>query len=200
MFNRNELRTLVENEIKGDFFVSGHLKRCFNKIHLIKETEFDEEIVFAGIMLHAIGFPQHLKFNQDLISTSLNLAKRFLQKSSFPKEKIDSVLHCIEESHLKGKPKTPEAILVHDLNLLDEIGALGILKDSLLFKLKKISLQEFLEKQKTKSFLLNEAFIGEKAKKEAEKGISLFNSFVKALEEELKFTEKKDNPKIVLKQ
>lgn len=186
MFDRNEFKRLVENEIKNDFFVSGHINRCFNNLDLIKEMDFDEEIVYAGILLHSIGFPMSLKFNQDLIQTSLNLAKKFLSRTNFPKEKIDSVFHCIQESHLKGDPKTTEAILVHDLNLLDEISSIGILKDSVLFNLRKISLQKFLEEQKTKSILLKQAFFSDKAKNLAEQKLLLFNSFVLNLEKELK--------------
>ena len=186
MFNRIELKRLVEKEIKGNFFVSKHINNCFTNLDLISENSFDEEIVFAGILLHAVGFPSTLKFNQDLILTSLNLAKNFLKQSFFPENKIDAVLHCIQESSLKGKPKTIEAILVHDLNLLDEISSIGLMKEVVLFNSRKILLKKFLEEQKTKSFLLNEAFFSDKAKTLAKPKISFFSSFVENLEKELK--------------
>ncbi|MFH1663687.1 MAG: hypothetical protein ABH986_02675 [archaeon] len=186
MFDRNELKRLTENQAKKDFFSAGHINRCFDCLELIKENSFDEETVFAGILLHSIGFSQSVKFNQDLIQTSLNLAKKFLVASGFPKEKTDFVLHCIQEAGLKGQPKTIEAILVHEVNLLDEISAVGIVKDSVLFYLKKISLKSFLEEEKTKAFLLKTAFFTEKAKILAEKRMVLLDSFVESLETELK--------------
>jgi len=185
MFNKNELKRLVEKEAK-DFFTLNHINRCFNYLELIKENEFDEETVNAGILLHAVGFSQSTKFNQDLIHTSLNLAKKFLLQAGFPDEKQEQVLYCIKESGLKGKPKTQEAVLVHDVNLLDEISSIGLIKESILFYQKKISLQKFLEQQKTKSILLNQAFFSDKAKKSAEQKILLFNSFIQSLESELK--------------
>ncbi|PJA21145.1 MAG: hypothetical protein COX63_00380 [Candidatus Diapherotrites archaeon CG_4_10_14_0_2_um_filter_31_5] len=185
MFNKNELKRLVEKESK-DFYTLNHINRCFNYLELIKEKEFDEEIVDAGILLHFIGFSQSTKFNQDLIQTSLNLAKKFLSQAGFPAEKQGSVLYCIEESGLKGKPKSIESILVHDVNLLDEISSIGLVKESVLFNQKKISLKQFLGELKTKSILFNQAFFSVKAKKEAEKGISLFVSFVESLENNLK--------------
>lgn len=185
MFNRNELKRLVEKEAK-DFYTLGHINRCFKNLESIKENSFDEETVFASILLHSIGFTQTLKFNQDLTETSKNLGKKFLIASHFPKEKVDSVFYCIQESGIKGKPKTIEAILVHDSNLLDEISSIGLIKESILFYQKKIPLKQFLEEQKTKSFLLKEAFFSEKAKEIAEQKISFFNSFVHSLESELK--------------
>ena len=185
MFDRNELKRLVEREAK-DFYTLSHVNRCFLNLELIKENSFDEEIVFAGILLHAVGFSQAIKFNQDLIQTSLNSAKKFLIKANFPKEKTDSVFYCIRESHFRGKPKTIEAVLVHDANLLDEVSAVGIIKESVLFHQKKISLKKFLEEQKTKSFLLNEVFFSGKAKKLAEPRIAFFNFFVEGLEFQLK--------------
>ena len=127
-----------------------------------------------------------VKFNQDLISTSLNLGKKILVKSHFPMEKTEQVFYCIKESHLKGNPKTTESILVHDLNLLDEIGSIGIIKDIILFNSRKILFQKFLEEEKTKSFLLKKAFFSEKAKLLAGEKLILFDSFVSALEKELK--------------
>lgn len=185
MFNKTELKRLTEKESKN-FFVPGHINRCFDLLDEIKENSFDEEIVSAGILLHLSGFSMHLKFNQDLIKTSVNLAKKFLISSNFPEEKTDAVIHCIEESGIKGKPKSTEAVLVHDLNMLDEVSSVGIIKDSVLFNLRKIPLRKFLEEQKTKSFLLNEAFFSVKAKNLAEPRTLLFDSFVKSLEKELK--------------
>lgn len=185
MFNKNELKRLVEKEAK-DFFTLNHINRCFDYLDLIKEKEFDEETVHAGILLHLVGFTQSAKFNQDLIQTSLNLAKKFLIQSGFPAEKQDSVFYCIKESGLKGKPKTIESILVHDANLLDEISAVGLIKESILFHQKKISLKQFLNELKTKSILFNQAFFSAKAKQLAEPKILFFNSFVYSLESELK--------------
>ena len=185
MFNKSELKRLVEKEAK-DFYTLNHINRCFNNLELIKETKFDEEIVNAGILLHSIGFTQATKFNQDLVHTSLNLAKKFLSQTGFPAEKKDLVLYCIQESGLKGKPKTIESILVHDSNLLDEISSVGLIKESILFYQKKISLKQFLNELKTKSVLFNEAFFSVKAKQLAEPKIVFFNSFIQSLESELK--------------
>jgi len=186
MFNRNELKRLVEIEAEKDFFTAGNINRCFRNLDLIKENSFDEEIVFAGMLLHSIGFSQHLKFNQDLIKTSENLSKKFLIKSLFPKQKTDAVIYCIQESGLNGKPKTPEAVLVHDSNLLDEASVIGFIKDSVLFNLRKIPLTKFLEEQKTKSFLLKESFFSEKAKSLSEKKISLLDYLIEDLKNEIR--------------
>jgi len=186
MFDRKEFKRLVEKELKTDFFTPGHINRCFENLEKIKDSFFDEELVFAGIFLHSAGFPMSLKFNQDLVSTSMNLAKKILNESNFPKEKTEAVFHCIQEAGLKGQPKTIEAILVRDVNLLDEISAVGLIKEISVFSSRKISLRKFLEEQKSNSFLLKEAFLTDKAKTLSEEKISLFNSFIESLEKDLK--------------
>ena len=46
----------------------------------------------------------------------------------FPAEKIPAVIDAIRQHVANGRPATPEAILLHDADLLELLGAVGIMR------------------------------------------------------------------------
>jgi uncharacterized protein len=181
------LENLVKKELKGiPLFGLSQINRVKNFVLQISHgKEFDFEIVELAVMLHNIGAKQFLQFNQDLIKTSKNMAKNFLKKLDYKDKRIESVLHCIEEMHLKGHPKTFEAKIIHDAVQLDYIGAIGFTKDSIVFWIQRKSLQEFFEFIKFKSIFLKETFFTEKGRELSIKGIRIYKEFVEDFEKNL---------------
>jgi len=187
MFDTKTLEHLVNAELReAALFGLSHIERAKKNFDSIKEElKFDEEVASLSLMLHCVGARQWIQFNQDLTATSVNLTKRFLTQANYPSKNFDQIIHCVQESGLSGKPKTIEAMLVHDANMLDEIGAIGILKDSVLFVKQRKTQEQFLDCLRAKSFHLNETFFTEKGRELSEEGIEYYVSFVKILQKEL---------------
>ena len=177
----------MEKELKGISLVGlSQINRVQKNIEKIsKKKECDEMVLNAALMLHNVGVKRHLEFHQNLMHSNLNLSKSFLKNNFFPMEKIDLVLHCIQEAHLRGKPKSIEAKLLHDAVLLDEIGTIGIVKDSFVLLKQKNSAKQLLEFLNAKNVLLKETFFTVKGKSLARERIAEFEKNVKGLEKEL---------------
>lgn len=187
MFDKLMLEKLVEKELEGlQFLGLAQIRRVRKNSEEIKKgLHFNEEILELSVMLHNIGAKQWLQFNQDLAQTSLAMAKIFLRKINFSLKEIPLIEHCIQEIGLNGKPKTTEARILHDSVMLDEIGAIGVLKDSFVFSRQKKSVDEIKQFLRAKSFHLKNAFFTEKGEELSREGIEFYVSFVELLEKEL---------------
>lgn len=160
-----------------------HLKKVRENAGLISAgTEFDSEVLEASILLHDLGVQDWMRFRQDHVQTSIALAKKFLGSIDFPKPKTEAVLHCIQEHSFDGKPRTIEAKILHDADLLDNIGAIGILHECYALGLEKTHFREALSYLKKISLTLPSAFFTEKGKTLSREKLSFFQDFVEQLE------------------
>lgn len=123
---RNIIHQYVK-DLTGDRLASGY-GHCYRVYHLARELEsdYDDDILFAACFLHDLettGSDYHLK--------SAIKAEQLLHEVGYPPEKIDTVIECIK-THIPGdKPKIKEAQLLHDANLLDSLGAIGVIRLSI---------------------------------------------------------------------
>lgn len=106
-------------------------------LHLAQTAamSFDDDILHAAVWLHDLGvFEGHRPANPALLATWDNVAyacrviPELLQHWNFPPEKIPAVIHAIEQHAAHCQPTTPEAILLHDADLLEQLGAVGIMR------------------------------------------------------------------------
>ncbi len=187
MHNARALEEFAKSRLKGipllGFACTLRVKR--NAGIISKGMDFDENLLHAAIYLHNIGMEQALKYNQDAIATSLSLAKRFMLNNNFRKEESDKILHCISEAHLNGKPKTNEAKILHDAKMLDEIGATGILNDCYALAQRKSPSMQIVSHFQAKASLLKSAFFTQAGKELSTEKIGLYETFAKALGNEL---------------
>ncbi|HOV15597.1 MAG TPA: HD domain-containing protein [Spirochaetota bacterium] len=108
--------------------VASGFSHCHRVYHLARELDvdnYDDEILYAACYLHdtVVGFDGHLK--------SAEKAEQILHEIGFPATKINQVVDAIK-SHWPGEnPKTVEAKLLHDANLIDSLGAIGIVRLSI---------------------------------------------------------------------
>jgi len=110
-------------------FTAGRLasgfSHCHRVYHLAKELDvedYDDDILHAACYLHdtVVGQDGHLQ--------SAEKAEHILQEVGFKANKIDSVVECIK-THWHGlKPTQTEAKLLHDANLIDSLGAIGVVR------------------------------------------------------------------------
>lgn len=84
---------------------------------LKKHKDADPEITLLGVWLHDLGQYQGLSKRvnetEDHAVTSEKVAKIFLEKNNYPKEKMAKVLHCVRAHRCKDVlPQTKEAKIV----------------------------------------------------------------------------------------
>ena len=96
---------------------------------------YDDDIVFAAAFLHDLGVfighrpedPEALRaWNH--VTYVCDRAPGLLDSFDFPTEKIPAVLACIHEHQPHDEPQTFEATLLRDADILEQLGAIGILR------------------------------------------------------------------------
>ena len=98
---------------------------------LARDEKADATVVDLGILFHDIGkdsveFSQHAK-------EGAGICRKDLQRLKVNHELIDAVVHCVEThgwAHIEGdpKPKTKEAKIVFDADMIQQLGCMGIVK------------------------------------------------------------------------
>jgi uncharacterized protein len=126
--SRNMIHQYVK-DLTGDRLASGY-GHCYRVYHLARELDnnFDDDVLFAACFLHDLttGTDENVIYEE-----SAEKAEQLLHEVGFPAEKISAVTECIK-THLYGKnPQSKEAQLLHDANLLDSLGAIGIVRLSI---------------------------------------------------------------------
>ena len=96
---------------------------------------YDDDVVFAAAFLHDLGvFIGHRPEDPialahwDHVAYACNLAPELLISFGFPEQKIPAVLDCIREHQPHDTPQTLEATLLRDADILEQLGAIGILR------------------------------------------------------------------------
>ena len=95
----------------------------------------DDDILYAACWLHDLGvFIGHRPEDPALLATWDNVAYAIAQtpplllRLGFPADKIPAVQAAIRDHHPQARPTTIEAILLHDADLLELLGAVGLLR------------------------------------------------------------------------
>jgi uncharacterized protein len=172
---------LFSRKCSGNNFVAGfdHYQRVYRLAkRLVKK--FDDDILFTACFLHDIDSTRpHNEF-------SAKKAKHFLSSTSFPKDKITRVYEAIKEHVKGGQPRSKEAIILHDADLLDFLGATGIVRLPVIavnyFKINE--LEELIMVLK-KYFNVQNYLILPSAKRLAQKKINLMKKFISQLKKEI---------------
>lgn len=99
------------------------------KLAQVDKVEVDEDVVFAAALLHDMGgFPPYEKEGIDHALRSTQVVDDILEPAGFPMEKSEAVKKAIlTHSYYETlKPETPEALVLHDADTLDFLGAISI--------------------------------------------------------------------------
>ncbi|MCC6587017.1 MAG: HD domain-containing protein [Bryobacterales bacterium] len=96
---------------------------------------YDGEVVFAAVWLHDLGvFVGHRPEDPaelarwDHVAYAVARVPGILREVGFPEEKIEAVLEVIRTHQPKDSPVSIEAIIVRDADILEQLGAIGILR------------------------------------------------------------------------
>ncbi len=132
---REKLQTLLREKARPeDKF--GHQPRLYALTQRIGQGHlYDDDVVFAAAYLHDLGVfvgqrpenPEELA-RWDHIAYAVEKAPSLLQAILFPEEKIDAVLATIRTHQPRDTPETIEAVILRDADILEQLGAIGILR------------------------------------------------------------------------
>jgi uncharacterized protein len=135
----NGFRSLIAGVIAREARPSdkyGHQPRLYALTCKIgEEFTYDDDIVFAAAWLHDIGVfvgnrpedPQLLR-HWDHVGYACERAAVILKGTGFPEQKIPAVLAAIRTHQPKDDPQTIEAVILRDADILEQLGAVGILR------------------------------------------------------------------------
>jgi uncharacterized protein len=105
-----------------------HIKRVYkNALMIAKSVKCDIDIVKAAALLHDVSRGEEWDGKiKDHASEGAKRAKKILEKTNFPKEKISAVCYAIKVHRFrKGiKARTIEAKILQDADRLDALGAI----------------------------------------------------------------------------
>ncbi len=96
---------------------------------------YDDDVLYAAAWLHDLGVfvghrPEQISklAAWDHIGYATSKAPEVLRACGFPAEKIPAVLEAIRTHMPSGEPASFEATLLRDADILEQLGAVGILR------------------------------------------------------------------------
>jgi|ERR1043166_527725 uncharacterized protein len=102
---------------------------------LAEGKPFDDDVVYAAAWMHDLGVfighrPEDLTVLAawDNVAYAVNETPGLLRKFGFPEAKIPAVVEAIRTHQPHAKPTSLEATLLRDADILEQLGAVGILR------------------------------------------------------------------------
>ena len=132
---RDEIRAYIVREARPvDKF--GHQPRLYAVTQKIGAgLVYDDDIVYAAAWLHDVGvFLGHRPVDPealarwDNVKYAMEQTPRVLATTDFPREKIPAVVELIRTHQATAEPLTLEATILRDADILEQLGAVGILR------------------------------------------------------------------------
>ncbi len=114
----------------------GHQPRLYQLTRQIGQgVVYDDDVVYAAVWLHDLGvFIGHrpedpvLLSKWDHVAYTVTKAPALLTSMGFPQGKIPAVLDVIRTHQPHDDPENIEAVIVRDADILEQLGAIGILR------------------------------------------------------------------------
>jgi len=114
----------------------GHQPRLYALAARIGDgTAFDDDVLYAAAWMHDLGvFLGHRPADPDELARwnhvpyTIARCRELLPAWGFPEEKLNAVAEAIRTHMPQDEPVTPEAILLRDADILEQLGAIGALR------------------------------------------------------------------------
>jgi uncharacterized protein len=95
----------------------------------------DDDVLFAAAWMHDLGVfvghrpadPKELA-GWDHVPYTIARTRELLGGWGFPQDKLDAVAEAIRTHQAKDEPKLPEAVVLRDADILEQLGAIGALR------------------------------------------------------------------------
>jgi len=114
----------------------GHQPRLYALAKRIgQEMVYDDDVLFAAAWMHDLGVflghrpqdPGQLS-RWDHVPYTISRSRELLMGWGFPVDKLDAVAEAIRTHQAKDEPTTMEGTLLRDADILEQLGAVGILR------------------------------------------------------------------------
>jgi uncharacterized protein len=113
-----------------------HQPRLYELTRAIGDGQnYDDDVVFAAVWLHDLGvFLGHRPEDPaelaawDCVAYAMKQTPDVLQRLEFPAAKISAVVEVIRTHQPRENPTTIEGVIVRDADILEQLGAVGILR------------------------------------------------------------------------
>lgn len=162
---------------------------CNLALKMGKELNADLEILKVSALLHDVG----ITVNDSEVHAleSAKIAKKILENTEFPKEKIEKVVYAISvHSDLSSTPiKTLEAKILWDADKIAHLGAIVFVRFLMRMPMRGGNTKkalEFFQKNLETAELLKGRMKTERGREIAEKRYEFARNFVREFEEEMK--------------
>jgi uncharacterized protein len=114
----------------------GHQPRLYALAKEIgKDMSYDDEVLFAAAWMHDLGvYIGHRPTNEaelerwNHVPYTIARTRELLAACGFPIEKLDAVCEAIRTHQPFDDPKTTEATILRDADMLEQLGAIGALR------------------------------------------------------------------------
>src|ERR1035438_10138851 len=114
----------------------GHQPRLYALTKQVGEgQDYDDEVVYAAAWLHDLGvFVGHRPEDPDALARwdhvvyTAARAPVLLDQVGFPSEKVAAVLDAIRTDQPSDRPSTLEGVILRDSDILEQLGAIGIMR------------------------------------------------------------------------
>ncbi len=132
---REKIRAYIETEAKPrEKF--GHQPRLYALTQAIgKGLPYDDDVVYAAVWLHDLGVftghrPENLEHLRrwDNTKYAMEQSPALLERFGFPSHKISMVIEAIRTHQPSFEPSTMEGKILRDADILEQLGAVGILR------------------------------------------------------------------------
>lgn len=104
-------------------------------IEIGRDQTYDDDVLYAAVWLHDLGvFLGHRPADLEALARWDNVAyacaqvPALLERFGFPPAKIPHVIEVIRTHLPSGEPQSIEATLLRDADILEQLGAIGILR------------------------------------------------------------------------
>jgi uncharacterized protein len=114
----------------------GHQPRLYALTQLLGQgMSYDDDVVYAAAWLHDLGVfighrpedPEALS-RWDSVSYAMKQAPAALARCGFPATKVAPVVEAIRTHQPHLSPTSVEGTILHDADILEQLGAIGILR------------------------------------------------------------------------
>jgi uncharacterized protein len=114
----------------------GHQPRLYALASAIgKGMDYDDDVLFAAAWMHDLGvYIGHRPSSQaelerwNHVPYTIARTRELLAACGFPIEKLDGVTEAIRTHQPQDSPRTTEAIILRDADILEQLGAIGALR------------------------------------------------------------------------
>jgi uncharacterized protein len=114
----------------------GHQPRLYALARQIAQgQDCDDDVLFAAAWMHDLGvFLGHRPADPaklaawDHVPYTIARSREMLAVWGFPGEKLNAVADAIRTHQAKDEPEIPEAVVLRDADILEQLGAIGALR------------------------------------------------------------------------